>query len=86
MRKNLVCHIDLGKMDMWWQSRNMGTRVQCAKDHAGRIWKGVQEPTVFCQEIDKKFGVTTMTSVKVKTRDERPLKRRKVCDAVDENR
>ena len=48
--------------------------------------KGVQEPTVFCQEIDKKFGVTTMTSVKVKTCDERPLKRRKVCDAVDENR
>lgn len=48
--------------------------------------KGVQEPTVFCQEIDKKFGVTTMTSVKVKTRDERPLKRRKVCDVVDENR
>lgn len=47
--------------------------------------KGVREPTVFCQEIDKKFGVTTMTNVKVKTCDERPLKRRKVCDAVDEN-
>ena len=45
--------------------------------------RGDQQPRVDLQKVEKQFGVTTVTNIKVMTSDERSMKRIRPCDVME---